>query len=380
MQTKIYEEDVDKFRHYETRAKEWLLERSHLERQIHRQRMQEAARKQMASEAAKQRRLKVEKEWKMKEQLVDSFVKQLQPGLGTNEQNERHADDAMARTISGGDARIMVKNTEGETPLKKNASRKTAGGLKHEGHMQHTLGLRVAIEQREAAADDLAQRQGEARWQIGMERGAREVELEKAAEVQARLNALRGFRWAKEDEKADLRHDASCGSTRLVASRLPSTRLPTAPVKSGHALSPGIWRVDTQSVTPGAWKNTQLNAQVEQAKEADRKLKGRQVAEAKQRQGATDRYLGNWTDAQLNVRDARYRAWRLKVDAGHGRAVFGWPHKSTHRVMRPVSPSEPRPTAESPRPSRSATSSPRPHSASSPRVMSSRPQSARAAR
>ena len=41
MQTKIYEGDVDQFRHYETRAKEWLLERSHLEKQIHRQRMQE---------------------------------------------------------------------------------------------------------------------------------------------------------------------------------------------------------------------------------------------------------------------------------------------------------------------------------------------------
>lgn len=377
MQTKIYEGDVDQFRHLETRAKEWLLERSHLEKQIHRQRMQEVVRKRVASEAAKQRRLRVDKEWKVKEQLVDSFVKQLQPGLGANEQNERHADDTMARTLSGCDARILVKNAEGETPLRKNASRKTAGGLKHEAKMQQTLGVRECIEQRDAAADDLAQRHGEAKWQIGMERGGREVALEKAAEVQQRLNALRGFTWAKEDEKADLKHDASSGSARLIASRLPSTRLPTAPVKSGHAMSPGIWRVDTQSMAPGTWQNTQLDAQIEQAKEADRKFKGKQVAEAKQRRGATDRYLGNWTDAQLNVRDARYRAWRLKVDAGHRRAVFGWTHPSTYRVMSPVAPSEPRPTAESPRPSRSATTSPRPHSASSPRMGSSRPASAR---
>lgn len=385
MQTKIYEGDVDRFRHYETRATAWQLERIHLQNQITRQRMKDDQRKKQAAEAAKQRRLKLEKNWKLNQEIADAFSNELQPKLGVNEQSERNADDLVARTISGADARILVKNTEGEGMLTggaKSPRHMATRGLIHQGKVQHVLDTRACIESREKAADDLAQSQGDAKWKIGMQRGAKEVELEKAEEAQFRRHAVRGFRWAKEDEASERQLDAAAGTARKIGSRDPSTRLPTSPVKGGHAMSPGTWRVETQNMAPGAWRNSQLDSQVNQAKEADRLAKDRLVAEAKRRQTLNTRFIENWSNAQLNVRDARYRAWRLKVDAAHPPKTWGSLHASTHRVSRPASPSERRPLYESPRPSRSAAGSPRPHSASRyPHgyVPPSRPQSARAA-
>lgn len=335
MQLQIYSEDVDQHRHFETRQHAWEVERRHLQMQINRERAAAQNKKRMEAEAAKIRRARLAAAWKVTDELTRGYEHE-QLGVAKEEQSTRNVADV----------------TTGMTQA-----------LLHEGRMKHTLGSYERLKQADKAAGALAERQGQQSWRIGMERGAREVGLEKKEESRDRVNAVRGFRWAKEDEKRQMKLDATTGSTRLVASRMVETRLPTAPVASGHAMSPGTWRPDSQTVAPGAWRTSQVDAQVQRARSTERLHHHKRLLAQTQRITAKTHTLDKWVASGQNVSSARYRAWRLKVDATKPPSTFKWPDSATHRRSTPVPPSAP--------------SSPRAMSPVSPRPRSARPQSAR---
>lgn len=348
MQAKLPFGVVDPHDHHATREAAWLLERSHLQAQLRRERARSATRAKLKVADSKVRRQVIAQAWQ-KEDVVHQAEQQKQLGVAEQESQTRTAE--------------AVKRAVDVT-------------LKQEGHTELQRSLRELVEERDHAADRLAQRQGVQRWRTGMYHGRRLLEFEFEEAARQRSVAKRGFRWAKEDETHDEELDRTTGSTRLTSSRLAVTLLPTSPKPGGvkETYSPGVWRPGSQSMSPGAWRHQQLDAQVEVAKSAAMKdhLKARR--QYNQRQNAINAYLDNWANSGHRVASARYRAWRLKVDHRKAPTDPAWPDKSTHRVSSPVPPSRPRSaTGERTRIDRrqsSAPSSPRSRAAalSSPRT------------
>ena len=165
MQLQIFEEDVDVHRHFETRQKDWIVERRHLANQLNREREVVQARKAAAAAEAARRKQKLTAAWKGEDAVLEAYRME-QVSIAQQEQNTRQANDA---------------------------NRAAAAELRRKEHTDLILSSRDSVESRERAADDLAEKVGQAHWKFGMQRGAREFALERAEGGAARTAAVRGF-------------------------------------------------------------------------------------------------------------------------------------------------------------------------------------------
>ena len=73
MQLQIFEEDVDVHRHFETRQKDWIVERRHLANQLNREREVVQARKAAAAAEAARRKQKLTAAWKGEDAVLEAY-------------------------------------------------------------------------------------------------------------------------------------------------------------------------------------------------------------------------------------------------------------------------------------------------------------------
>ena len=164
MQLKLYEEDVDidlkgpakwhdfAANHYNTKKKQWSIERQHMEAQLRRERAILAQRKQQQAAAAKVRAARIATGFKHDEVSADSWSIGLQAPVAVVEQSMRESEDACTRALDGADAHILVKCSEGEVlydkkgkPVPKGGMENTTGriavsGVRHEMEIEHSIG------------------------------------------------------------------------------------------------------------------------------------------------------------------------------------------------------------------------------------------------
>lgn len=209
--------------HWATWAKSWNVERRHLQGQINRDRENEKARKENKAALARRRRERIEMGWSVDSGVASSHSKS---------QGDRAAQDTVIRKAE-------------------DANSETNRTLHHEAKTTLTVSARAHVETRVGAADVLSARHGEEHWKSLMQRGAKVYELEQRQNKDKRERAIRGYKWAKEDESHDLKTDETGGTTRTSPTRLVSTRLPTSKAPSGHSQSPGAWRTSQQNMVPG---------------------------------------------------------------------------------------------------------------------------------
>jgi hypothetical protein len=296
----------------EPREREWKEERKHLQGQMQREQATMTARKQAMAAEAKRRRARLESSWKGEDDNI-ATKRSSQLGIAVQEQSIRNSDDA----------------TEG-----------TLRGLRHDGHVSLMLGNRDFVEKRDEAADVLSRKHGAKHWQFWNEHGAKEYAMEQREGKKGMVHAVRGFRFAKDDEAHDAKIDATGGTARLTATRLVGTRLPTAPDKGGHGQSAGLWRTETLSMTPGAWRHNQTDSQVERAKTASWRAHNAHVEHSAKRSAAVTAYISGMDALDARVSDARLGPWRHKVDTATSstHATSFWPDKGTHRAHQKPEP------------------------------------------
>ena len=188
--------------HLEVWQHQWGDERRHMQNRIMREMNAAAKKKKAAAAEAAKRRALTTKKFHLQASLDESY-RQSRKEIAMQESAIRSAD------TNHGETREM---------------------LQHEFKTVHTLSRRAHVEEHAAVADKLAGQHGAATWHHWMDRGAKDVGLERREEHAARVNAVRGFGWAKNEEAHDRASDVQSGTTRLSPTRLAITRLPTSPL------------------------------------------------------------------------------------------------------------------------------------------------------
>jgi len=285
--------DVDVWRHFETRQASWEIERRHLQMQLARQRKEKQAKDRAHSERVAYRAKRTATEWKREDDLVSAHERMLLSTAG-QEQGTRNAEDTLHEMSSS---------------------------LHEDGATKLHLSDRRTLEERDQSTDDQRGNRGTSHYRATMNAGAAEFALERREFAEHRKEALRSFGWAKADEELE----ASLHATV-------SQQLPTGPGARGHLQTPGRWRADLQTIEPGAWVNEATDAEVQRAKTTQMQEHVRSVRNYEARRDTVVGMLNKWGDVQERVTDAKYAAWRTKVDANTSPRTPSWPDKQTHRV------------------------------------------------
>ena len=285
--------DEDKFGYYASQKQACKVERRHLQMQMERVRQQQLAkeRKRLAEVAAKAQKLK--KDWHVQDVLQRQAV-QTESTIGTSDQQWRASTDLV---------------------------RKAEERVQHETELAMHLANREIADAVYRAHDAELARLGTEKWARGMQTGAQEFALERAGWTISERKSLRDFGWVK----ADIRQEE-----RLR--RATQELLPTGPGALSHQQTPGAWRPDQLSMSPGAWASMPVQVTVERAQTAQMHLHGRNMRALIQRRELREKTLDKWDQVGTKVADTQYEAWRIKVNTAKSPRTPGWPHMSTHRV------------------------------------------------
>jgi len=297
MHAPVSTSDVDVWRHFETRQAHWEVERRHMQMQLQRQRQQKERKERSQKADVAFRSKRVATDWKREDDVIATHER-TQVARGSKEAEIRDADDALQQASSS-------LQSDGETKLH--------------------LGNREAVERYDQTTDDQYERRGSRHWAATMRAGEEEFAFEFAESRRARSEACRGFKWSKADEMAE-----------NALSRTVERQLQTGPGGREHLQTPGPWRADLQNMDPGAWRNRPRGAETERAKTAQTFAHARAVRDYDSRRGRVTSTLDNWGNVQERVADARFGAWRTKVDAQRSPRTPSWPDKRTHRMGPPV--------------------------------------------
>jgi len=287
--------DEDTFGHFQMKQQAWQIERRHLQLQMERVRQQQLAKERKKKAGVAQKAKKLASDWKVEDALLRDNAR-VQKSIGATEHAER---------------------------LLKEEIRQKEVKLLHGIDVQTHLANREMVEDRFVRQDAELARRGEQQWARGMRAGAEEVALEKLERDRFRRTSNREFAWAKEDVVADT-------EVRKVTGR----PLPTGPGAIEHRQTPArTWRVESLTMSPAAWTNSPTDATVERAKTAQMRSHRQKTTAYEQRRAHVTSTLDAWGDVGVRVGDAKYAAWRHKVDAVHSPRNPGWPDKSTHRII-----------------------------------------------
>jgi len=268
-----------------------------MQMQLQRQRQQKLTkeRSQAAAVAAKAKR--IANDWKREDDVM-VLHERTQLARSGKEAEIRAADDALQQASSS-------LQSDGETRL----------------HLDN----RALVEKYDQAIDGQYEHFGSSSWRATMKEGEDEFAFERRESARGRKEALRGFGWSKADE-----HDED--ALRSIVQQ----QLQTGPGAVDHLQTPSSWRTERLSMEPGAWRNEPTMAEVERAKTAQMLAHARSVRDYDSRRDRVTSVLGNWGSVQERVAEARYGAWRTKVDSQHSPRASSWAAKSMHRVSPPV--------------------------------------------
>ena len=294
-----------------------ILHLQRLQRKMNRERDSAAVRKRASLEAIRVRRERILKAWQDSDTSDDFFVRQ----------------------------QLLVAKEEGRVRATNSTTVDLLNGLRHEAEMNQMLHSSKKVDYRNYAADKLTEKQTKGRWQVRIRRG--EFGSEELNAANCRDYAKRGFRWAKADEKDEKEIDvvktSSVYQLPRPASARPSSGSPNDSITPDPEMSPESMHHRRQARPKSAdYKSREAEGrmQVPPSKVphvnpyvVEGRMSVQHVNPHVNPHGRL--HLENWTRSTLSVRDARFRAWRLKVDAEHGPRTFGWPHSSTHRVYPP---------------------------------------------
>lgn len=245
--------DLDVHGHVATASAEWKVQRQHLQQQLERERKRKEGQRVRAKSAASTRAIRTSDAWTLKDVVARQHTAE-QNGIAAADRSIADADANLAREYNSASKQLAVTRNAGQ---------------------------RIALEGRARALDRRAERHGAALWQRGMQRGRQEYNLQAKEEAEERKAALRGFAAA---EKMEQRHQA--------LSELLRQTLPTGPVGGTNTLGSG--------------------GQMEREKHKRWTEHRTRIGERDDRMST--RHLQKQEDVLRKVAEARYDAWRQKVD------------------------------------------------------------------